>query len=848
MKPNPGAKRMSGSLLQKTFKSLPFRILLGIALIALAPEEKLLAAEDHSQLTVQISEFVAINDSGIEDEDGDHSDWLEIYNFGDKTVDLHKAYLTDNSEERPSWRFPKTQIAAGEYLIIYLSGKDRRESGRALHCNFSLDGKGEYLAMIAPDGKTIIHDYSPAFPRQEPDTSFGITTDWKPGQAMFPYEAGLSSPTPGKKNDRSIRGTVDEVKFSVKRGWHQEAFELKLSSKTRGARIRYTRDGTEPTLENGFDYQAPLKIDRSTTMRAVAFRKAHKASKVRTRTYLFLKDILRQSPDGLPSATFPYSWGKNKVNYGMDQRIVDDPKYGREIVDGFKSLPSFSIVMNINDLFESENGIYANAEEDGRAWERPCSMELIHADESKGFQIDCGIRMRGGFSRRADNPKHSFRFFFRDLYGPAKLNYRLFGKKGAKKFDHIDLRTFQNYAWHLGSREAIFLRDQFCRDLQLATGQPAARGEYYHLFINGQYWGIYNSCERIKASFGAAYFGGNKDDYDTIKKGTTYIPKTKRRLGVMANDGNLEAWERLWNKAKAGLKENKDYFALSGRDEQGQPDHQIECLLDVDNLIDFMLVTFYGGNYDGPISAWGNNMGPNNWYGIRNRTTRDGFRFFVWDAEHTFKDKREDRTGPFPAGRSYGGSNPQWIWQQCLENEEFRIRVGDRIQKHFFNGGALTVESVRSRFLARATGLESAAICESARWGDAAYTASGGNSNKDRNPLTPDEHWRPEIDRIANDYIPARSEIVLAQLYGHGVISDVSAPRIHRFSKDIYRLSSQHGRVYVTTDGSDPRLVGGGLSPNARAPENGIVKKAKKTPILARVYYQNDWSSLIRIP
>ena len=114
---------------------------------------------------------------------------------------------------------------------------------------------------------------------------------------------------------------------------------------------------------------------------------------------------------------------------------------------------------------------------------------------------------------------------------------------------------------------------------------------------------------------------------------------------------------------------------MLGRNADGSDNPDYECLLDVDNLIDYMLVIFYGGNYDAPGSAWGQNFGPNNWYGIRNRNNRDGFRFFAWDAEHTFRDVREDRTGPFPAGESYSGSNPQWIWQQCLENAEFRQLV-----------------------------------------------------------------------------------------------------------------------------------------------------------------------------
>ncbi len=524
---------------------------------------------------------------------------------------------------------------------------------------------------------------------------------------LLPYNTVIGEP---------LRGQVKGVKFSVERGWYSESFNLGLRSKTDGAQFRFTLDGTEPTPEHGILYKTPFLIASTTTLRAVAFKPQYKPSSVKTRTFLFVDDVIRQSPDGLPPESFPYTWGNNKVDYGMDPAVVEDSRYSDEIVDGFYSLPTFSVVMNLDDLFDRESGIYANAEKDGREWERSCSMELIHANGEKGFQVDCGIRIRGGFSRKEGNPKHSFRLFFRGIYGATKLDYPLFGNRGVKNFDHIDLRTFQNYSWNNGGNpEAIFLRDQFNRDLQSAMGQPTARGEFCHLFINGHYWGLYNTCERIKASYGAAYFGGKKEDYDTVKAGRTWLPERKQSLGVMANDGILDAWERLWKQAKAGLGSNAAYFKMLGRNPDGSVNLDYECLLEVDNLIDYMLVTFYGGNYDGPISAWGNNFGPNNWYGFRKRNGRDGFRFVVWDAEHTFKDVREDRTGPFPAGDHYSGSNPQWLWQQCLENEEFRVRVGDRIQKHFHNSGALTSVSVRTRFLKRTAEIESAVICESAR-------------------------------------------------------------------------------------------------------------------------------------
>ena len=140
-----------------------------------------------------------------------------------------------------------------------------------------------------------------------------------------------------------------------------------------------------------------------------------------------------------------------------------------------------------------------------------------------------------------------------------------------------------------------------------------------HLFINGHYWGVYNTCERIKASYGASYLGGKKKNYDAIKKGRTYLKDRDMSVGIMANDGNLDAWGRLCDIAREGLESNESYFRMLGKNPDGTENLDYECLLDEDNLIDYMLVIFYGGNYDAPVSAWGQNFGPNNWYGLRQR-------------------------------------------------------------------------------------------------------------------------------------------------------------------------------------------------------------------------------------
>jgi hypothetical protein len=200
--------------------------------------------------------------------------------------------------------------------------------------------------------------------------------------------------------------------------------------------------------------------------------------------------------------------------------------------------------MDLKDLFNASTGIYANPGQDGAAWERPTSVELIYPNGSQGFQINAGIRIRGGYSRSTGNPKHAFRFFFRERYGAPKLKYPLFDDDGADAFDGIDLRTFQNYSWSFeGDSRGVFLRDQFSRDAQLAMGRPAERGDFYHLYINGQYWGLFNTDERPEASFGATYFGGNKEDYDVIK--VEAGPYT-----INATDGNMTAWTQLYNLAK----------------------------------------------------------------------------------------------------------------------------------------------------------------------------------------------------------------------------------------------------------------------------------------------------------
>ncbi|HEY1123020.1 MAG TPA: lamin tail domain-containing protein, partial [Haloferula sp.] len=122
-----------------------------------------------------ISEFCASNQNGLQDENGDRPDWVEIYNPDATAVDLTNWYLTDNSGDKTKWRFPASvTIAAGGRLVVFASGKDRRVAGQPLHTNFSLSADGEYLGLIKPNGNVAVSQFSPTYPPQFADISYGL--------------------------------------------------------------------------------------------------------------------------------------------------------------------------------------------------------------------------------------------------------------------------------------------------------------------------------------------------------------------------------------------------------------------------------------------------------------------------------------------------------------------------------------------------------------------------------------------------------------------------------------------------------------------------------------------------
>jgi len=318
----------------------------------------------------------------------------------------------------------------------------------------------------------------------------GITIgDIQTNTAMY-----FENPTPDADNVFGVLGFVGDTSFTVDRGFFTNTFNVEISCNTDGAAIYYTTDGTTPATDNGTLYASAITINKTTVLRAAAFITGYQPSDVDTQTYIFLEDIIAQGTSVASlEPEFPSSSvNEQKFDYGMDTNITQSATYSNLIEDSLKAIPSISIVTDPDNLFSASTGIYVNPEEEGEAWERETSIELINPDGTDGFQINGGIRIRGASSTKTTNPKHSFRFFFRSEYGTSRLNYALFGEDGVDSFKRMDLRTGQNFSWASQTPEyATWLYDIFTRDSHRDMNQPYTAGEYYHLYINGMYWGLY---------------------------------------------------------------------------------------------------------------------------------------------------------------------------------------------------------------------------------------------------------------------------------------------------------------------------------------------------------------------
>ncbi|MBN1182969.1 MAG: lamin tail domain-containing protein [Bacteroidales bacterium] len=757
------------------------------------------------QLAIQINEFMAVNETFLLDEDTAYSDWIEIYNSSDDPVNLLGWSLTDEIGIKNKWIFPAVTLNAHSYMVVFASGKNKRVAGQELHTNFRMDGDGDYLALFNP-AYQVSTEFYPAFPSQKKDVSYGLLN----GNWFY-----FTGPTPGADNS-SGSAKVPAPDFNYNHGFYDSPFNLTLSSAVAGTQIYYTTDGSVPSQVNGTLFSSPININNTSIIRAVNTYSGQSPSKVVTQTYLFLDSVIHQSnhPAGYPEKWGPYTALSDTAiaDYEMDPELVSDPTFANTLKQALLDIPTISLVTDKNNLFSKQvdpntGGIYiytgpplTNTTSGlGDGWERPVSMEYFAPNDTVSFQVNCGLRLHGGHGRRPEkSPKHSFRVIFRDEYGPKTLNFPMFGEDATTSFNTIVLRAGFCNAWyhHESSQRnrAQYTRDAWGKDAQLDMGHVGAHSKFVHLYVNGMYWGLYAPTERMDRRFAASYFDGEEEDFDVIKDYTEPV------------DGNLDAWNAMMDQADAGLTSNEAYQKIQGNNPDGTRNFAYHKYVDIENIIDYMLINFYGGNTD-----WDHH----NWAAIKNRNNiNQGFQFICWDMEHILENENANMLGE-------NNSNcPSDLFQKLRANEDFKRSFTDRVQVHCFNNGTLTPEGAEALWNMRKVEVEEAINGEAARWGDYRRDVHQYQTAGPFDLYTKETYWLQAQSYLLNTYFPARTGIFLNQLRSAGLYPNVDAPVFLvngtapvGYNVDIgddVSMTAPQGTIYFTADGSDPVDWGGG--------------------------------------
>ena len=782
-----------------------------------------------------INEFLASNDGGYSNfpnpnqVPGLTDDWIEILNVSSSPISLDGWFLTDDAGDLSLWPFPAgTTVEAGGFLLVYASGDDVPDANGNLHSNFRLSAGGEYLALVRPSFEiaSAFNEDGSDYPNQGTDVSYGINP-------ITSFPVFFAEPTPGAPNDPAGVNQVGDTSFSVDRGIYDAPFQVEISSSTEGATIYYSIDGNPPINDAGTPtasaivYTDPVSISQTTILRAAGVMTGLSPTNIDTQTYLLI-DVAGAGSNGLDPAglnavilnqTQPAGFPSlTSGDYNMDQdvsRSTDQvsglpagTSEAQALIQGLVDIPSLSIAMNFDDFAGPSNGIYTNSQQSGFAWERACSVELIQGDNSDAWQESCGIRVQGGASRiPSRSPKHGLSLRFREIYGAGKLREDLFPESEVDTFDTLAIRAVYNNSWvhsDAGQRgRASLIRDQWARSTMLDMGNPeAGNGMMVHLYINGLYWGVHNLTERQNAAHYAEHNGGDSDLLDA-------------RNGGSIIDGNSTAWDAMRAVVNGGD------WAL------------IQQVLDVDTHIDYQIMNRYGGNSD---------LSPgNNWRAAGGGAFPAGqpelmapWQLYAWDTERTLEDETS----------SLEVVDPAEIRTTLLTNSEYRIRFADRLQKHFFNGGALAPDQTAARWLEWAAVLNRPIIAESARWGD-----HRGSLN------SRDDEWLTEQSRMINTYFPVRSTNVIQDFRDTGIFPDIDAPefQVSGFPQHGGRIPSENslslladdGTIYYTIDGSDPRLEGGGINPNAlTVTSGGSLSLVESSLVRTRALDAGEWSAL----
>lgn len=532
-----------------------------------------------------INEIQACNVDMFLDATTNFNGWIELYNPTGQAANLGGYYLSDDAADLKKWRMPNKMgvVPAHGFRTIWFDHSDMVNT----NATFSLEPEGGTLYISDEEGHLIV---SQTYPETLSRTSYARRTDGG-------NEWGItSSPTPGATNATSVFTNTQLPRPLVDKNGQFFLGTLQVSvSRPDDATLRYTTDGSLPTLSNGETSQTGLfTFDQTTVLRVRLFKDGCIPSDVVTRTY-----------------------------------ICDENKYG---------VPVISIVTNPEYLYSDTMGVYVRGTRGRRGrgqstpanwnmdWDRPANFELME-DGQDVVNREVQYAICGGWSRgwqpksfkvKGDKAFGSYVSDDENAYHINTLNYPFFKHK-----PYIRNRTLQtrNAGNDIESRNPGRMTDAVIQRIALTSGididgqsaQPVV------VYYNGQYNGV-----NYDGNNGGASMGGNMNMREPNNKHYVYA-----NYGLSADE--IDMWEMSVDSCYVQMCGDKDAFnklyELSQHAADASVYEQIKQLLDIDEYINYNALQLYLGCSDWPH---------NNIKAFRSRQN-GRFRHIVHDIDWCFK-------------------------------------------------------------------------------------------------------------------------------------------------------------------------------------------------------------------
>lgn len=350
---------------------------------------------------------------------------------------------------------------------------------------FGIDPSGETLYLS--DASGVIRDAFQTGVQRNGMSSGRIEGDNHTRRVFF------TKKTKGEQNsDAYYSGYTDRPVFSETALYQTDTFYLTLSCGNPNAEIRYTTDGSEPTQKSK-QYTEPIKISRNTVIRAIAFSDGLLKSEVVTYHYLF------DAPHDVPVVCMAIA--------------PDD----------------FKTVYNVSK------------HRDLKGTDRKAQFNYYEADGLMGTTFPADVRCKG--QGTLVYKQKSFSIHLRGQYGMSKLEYPLFPDYPYTTFGALVLRNGGQ------ANDRARLNDSFISRASIGMNVEVADSRATALYINGEYYGLYELGEDLNGDFLETHYGADQDLVDLV-----------RYNGDVATQGSSKDWVKLRDSAyKLDLSSDSKY-------------------------------------------------------------------------------------------------------------------------------------------------------------------------------------------------------------------------------------------------------------------------------------------------